>query len=643
MTDLIQIDKTPVKEALRILLQDKTTGENIIFATDMYSSYGYRECNQMTEAAILGFDSCDIQPRVLKALSEQSTRTRKKAEVFTPTWICNQMNNHCDDEWFGAKNIFNKQDDTTRQTILDPVPFENEKAWQKYIDSRRLEITCGEAPYIVSRYGATTGEPIPVKDRIGILDRKLRVVSENTQTEETWYKWTVRAFQSVYGYEFQGDNLLIARINLLMTFCDYLYDKWQRTATKKEIRKIANIISWNFWQMDGLTDKIPVGFPEENFHQLSLFENEPEKKEQSVDCRIYDWRKDISKLFKQIKDRKESGVNMKFDFVIGNPPYQQDSNGANESDTPLYHHFYNSAFDIAEKVELITPARFLFNAGYTPKVWNEQMLNDEHFKVLYYEAKSNKVFPNTDIKGGVAITYRDASKKFGAIGAFTAFPELNSIKKKVEAISAESITVIITNRGLYRYSDLAYKEHPDEMKKTADPRIAPSCFERMPSLFTDSKPDDGKEYVQILGLIKNTRYYRWFRKDYIKDVKNLYKYKVMIPKANGSGAIGEVLSTPLVGYTETFISIGETNSREEAEAILKYVKTKFARTILGILKVTQNNAKPTWKYVPLQDFTENSDIDWSKSVAEIDRQLYKKYNLSQEEINFIENHVKEMT
>ena len=169
----------------------------------------------------------------------------------------------------------------------------------------------------------------------------------------------------------------------------------------------------------------------------------------------------------------------------------------------------------------------------------------------------------------------------------------------------------------------------------------------MPLLFTAQKPDDGHEYVQILGNIGNERVYRWFRKDYVSEVENLYKYKVLVPKANGSGAIGEVLSTPLIGlpligFTETYISIGETDKLEAAEATLKYVKTKFARTMLGILKVTQNNAKPTWRYVPLQDFTVNSDIDWSQSVEGIDRQLYAKYGLDDNEIAFIESHVKEM-
>lgn len=651
MTDLIQIDKFPVKDALRILLQDKTTGENIIFATDMYSSYGYGERSQMTEAAILGFDSCDIQPRVLKAQSEQSARTRKKAEVFTPTWICNQMNNHCDDEWFGSENIFNKQDDKTRQTTSAPVPFENDKAWQKYIDSRRLEITCGEAPYIVSRYDAATGEPIPVKDRIGILDRKMRVVGENTQTEEMWFKWSVRAFQSVYGYEFQGDNLLIARINLLVTFCDYLYEKWGREATVKEIRKIANIISWNFWQMDGLTDTIPVGFPEENEHQFSFFDDETEEKNQPVFCKIYDWRKDISKLFKQIKDKNESGVNMKFDFVIGNPPYQDETVGENDRKPPLYHLFMDASYEIADVVELITPARFLFKAGQTPKQWNEKMLNDEHFKVLYYEADATKIFANTDIKGGICITLRNDNVNFGKIDTFTSYDELNLIIKKMKPyVQNNGLNQIISSQGLYKFSDVFFSEHPEAKEKMGagtGSKIVSSIMEKLPNVFTDGNIE-GQPTVRFLGRINNKRVYKYILRKYLYENKSIDSYNLFIPEANNSGKFGEILTEPTISYpgdgsADTFLSAGIFATETEPKNLAKYMKTKLFRALLGVKKVTQHCPPIVWQYVPLQDFTENSDIDWSKSVAEIDRQLYKKYNLSQEEINFIESHVKEMT
>lgn len=646
MEELIKLDAYPIRGLVRRLLQDKTTRKNIMFASDSYTDYGagYRDNSQMTEGVLLGFDSCDIQPRVYKAAAEQTERTRKRAEVFTPAWIVNQMNNHCDAEWFGHLDVFNKQDEQSWEINTEPILFPEGKDWKQYVDSRRLEITCGEAPYIASRYDAATGEIIPLERRIGILDRKLRIVNENATDEDEWFKWAFRAFQSVYGYEYQGDNLLIARMNLLYTLADYIEAKWHRQATQKELEKFLNVICWNLWQMDGLNDTPPYGIPSDEVVQMSLFDDEEETADDEiVYCKIYDWRKDISKLFKSLKKR---GKGMKFDYVIGNPPYQED-NDNNNRQKPVYNLFMEEAFKVSDVVELITPARFLFDAGQTPKAWNKKMLNDEHFKVLFYEPKSDKIFSNTDIKGGVAITYHDITRNYGAIKAFTAYSELNEIKRKVEAFNENSLSDVITNRGLYRYSKLAYDEQPDELVKTADARIAPSAFERMPALFTDKKPNDGHEYIQIFGLLKGERYYKWFRRDYVKEVPNLLKYKVMIPKANGSGAIGEVLSTPLCGvplcgFTETFISIGETDSRDEAEATLKYVKTKFARTMLGILKVTQNNAKPTWKYVPLQDFTPDSDIDWSKSISDIDQQLYKKYGLTPDEINFIETHVKEM-
>ena len=342
---------------------------------------------------------------------------------------------------------------------------------------------------------------------------------------------------------------------------------------------------------------------------------------------------------------KKEVKEMKFDAVVGNPPYQEV--GVSASDKPIYHLFMDTAFKLSDKVSFITPARFLFNAGKTPKDWNAKILSDEHLKVVYYTADSTDLFTNVDIKGGVTITLRDRNENYGAIGIYTSHKELATIKMKVESRSADNLCRIITNRGLYRYSELAYKEQPEELKKTADARIAPSAFERMPSLFTDEKPNDGKEYIQIYGNVKSERVYKWFRRDYVKPVDNLLKYKVMVPKANGSGAIGEVLSTPLIGlpligFTETYISIGETDTIEEAEAILKYIKTKFARTMLGCLKVTQNNPRDTWAKVPMQDFTTNSDIDWSKSIPEIDKQLYAKYNLTEEEISFIEKMIRPM-
>ena len=310
MDKIIDLNAYPVRNLLKLLLKDKTTKQNIIFATSAYSTDGnpIKETDQMTETILRGFNSCEIQPRVLKSQEQQQERTKAKAEVFTPSWICNKMNNHCDEEWFGRTGIFNIELENGWMVTNSPVPFEHEGDWMKYIDSKRLEITCGEAPYIVSRYDAATGELIEIGKRIGILDRKLRVVNENTDNESDWFKWVLRAYQSVYGYEFQGDNLLIARINLLVTFVDYMQDRWGRVPTDTELRKIANVIVWNLWQMDGMTGTVPFGKPKEQYHQYSLFdfvvsdEANDEEKQPDMECRIYDWRSDRSLTYRSIKE-----------------------------------------------------------------------------------------------------------------------------------------------------------------------------------------------------------------------------------------------------------------------------------------------------------------------------------------------------
>lgn len=342
---------------------------------------------------------------------------------------------------------------------------------------------------------------------------------------------------------------------------------------------------------------------------------------------------------------------MKFDFAIGNPAYQVEAPGESTSDKPIYHEFMDAANEIADKVELITPARFLFNAGSTPKAWNKKMLNDPHFKILSFEQDSSKVFRETDIKGGVAISYRDRNANYGAIEVFTSFPELNSLMRKVSKnLWFESIQPLVVTRTAYRFTDKMHEEHPEAesmLSKGHAYDVSTNIFERLPHIFFNECPDDGKEYIRILGREDNKRTYKYVRRDYINNVSNLNKWKVILPKSNGSGALGEVLTTPLIGEpqtgnTESFISIGSLKSRAEAEALLKYVKSKFSRCMLGVLKITQDNPPDRWKYVPLQNFTSNSDINWNTSIKNIDRQLYKKYNLSDEEIEFVETHVKEM-
>ena len=340
----------------------------------------------------------------------------------------------------------------------------------------------------------------------------------------------------------------------------------------------------------------------------------------------------------------------KFFAVIGNPPYQETTEGT--SDKPIYNYFMDEAYKISNKVELITPARFLFDAGKTPKTWNQKMLTDKHFKVLHYEQDSSTIFQNTDIKGGVAITYRDALSDFGAIEIFTSFIQLNSVLIKVRNRCKQYMEEFIFSESSYRYTDYLFKDNPSvlkRLKKSSQSFIASNAFDLLPEIF---RIDKRKKDIKILGRFANQRTFRYVDKNYIEGPDNFNSYKIFIPKANGSGALGEVLSTPLIGqpligqpligHTQSFISIGKFKTVNEAEACLKYVKSKFARTMLGILKITQDNKKKVWKYVPLQDFTSKSDIDWTKSVHEIDLQLYEKYGLSKEEKDFIETHVKEM-
>lgn len=362
----------------------------------------------------------------------------------------------------------------------------------------------------------------------------------------------------------------------------------------------------------------------------------------------------ISKVSKTNYWKKDGNEDMKFDAIVGNPPYQIMATGDANGSDPIYHLFIDAACKLGEKVSFIHPARFLFNAGKTPKDWNEKMLNDEHYKVVQYWANSGDVFPTVDIKGGVAVTYWDKNKTFEKIGTFTSYPELNGIKKKAapteEINSLMSIMYNQTNFDL----DVLLKEHPDYIKgigsEGKDRRLEKNIFDKIP-LFTEEKSNE--DDIKILGVIKNKRSYRFIPRKYL-DIshENLMKYKVLVPRSNGSGAIGEVLSTPILGepilgepilgYTRTFLGIGAFDSKEEAENALKYVRTKFARTMLGILKITQDNPIETWRLVPLQNFKTNSDIDWSKSIPEIDKQLYKKYGLSAEEVEFIESKVREM-
>ena len=315
-SEMIDKNRTDIKEnyilkldsqLLSILLKDNSSKKNIIWATDGYADRGcgYESFDYITIDAITGRNGSVIKPRIEKSKKEQLTRVRDKAEVFTPSWICNKQNNLVDAAWFGKENVFNIEIDKKWETNEGKIVFPQDKTWQDYVKSNRMEISCGEAPYLVSRYDTVTGDVIAVKDRVGILDRKLRIVSENIDSEPEWYEWAKNAIKSVYGYDWQGDNILLARENLLFTFVDYYIDKFGLAPVKEYLIEIAEIISWNIWQMDGLKFVIPNSCIEIEEGQISMFEfEEPIKKKPcegciknlphhhtGIYCKIMDWEK----------------------------------------------------------------------------------------------------------------------------------------------------------------------------------------------------------------------------------------------------------------------------------------------------------------------------------------------------------------
>lgn len=697
-TALAELDKN----ILLILLKDRSTGKNILWATDDYKDLGigFAADDEITLPAITGAHGNLIKPRALKSKEEQGARTRNMAEVFTPLWICNKQNNLADNAWFGRENVFNTENGTDWQATEGKIAFPGEDGtdgWRAYIGSKRLEITCGEAPYLASRYDTMTGEIVPLAKRIGLLDRKLRVINERTRNfkdrdraRKRWLELATLAVRSIYGFEWAGDNILLARENLLFTVADYYAAKFGDALDMEMLEHFAEIISWNIWQMDGLKAVVPNSchdykkerqavspnlFLAKDFSARTLKrsvspcdvdEDERQKCQgclkdnielhNGVYCRIKNWSTGKILLFKDMLDDEGSeGVmskDFKFDVVIGNPPYQDRTIGENRTyQPPVYHLFLDEAYKLSDKVMLIHPARFLFNAGSTPKEWNQKMLHDKHFSIVMYEADCSKIFPNTEIKGGIVISYHDNTKDFGEIDVFTIYPELNSLMKKVVTRSDfSSISEIISGRSMYRFTKKMHEEVPDaaqRLSKGHENDLTSNVFEKLPDVMTESLYDDISEYYRILGRINNERAYRFVKKEYIVDNKYIPKYKLFMPQSSGNGGLGETMAPSVVGLpgeatTDTFLSVGLFNTEIEAENLYKYIKCKFTRALLSILKITQANTSQKWLKVPLQDFTPASDIDWSKSIHEIDLQLYKKYGLSDAEINFIETHVKEM-
>lgn len=314
-------------EVLKTLLRDHTTEKNIFWATDDYASRGegYAYHDEITPEKITGDNGKVIVPRVLKDVATQKNRKRNRAEIFTPLWIVNAQINLIDEAWFGRQHPFNIENDDHTWTPVDgKIAFSEEpgKTWKDYVRDTRLEITCGEGPYLTSRYDPTTGEFIPVNKRVGMVDRKLRVVSENTTTTGQWFDAAQDALKSAYGYEWQGDNLLLARENILYTWFDHYKAKFGDDAIpmEKSFKYAAYIISWNIFQMDGLKGVVPNSCVEKSETQYSAFGEPSIKITPCKGCstgeiKLHNGKKCLIRDWDAKPDKPHEGSSRKIQFI----------------------------------------------------------------------------------------------------------------------------------------------------------------------------------------------------------------------------------------------------------------------------------------------------------------------------------------
>lgn len=364
---------------------------------------------------------------------------------------------------------------------------------------------------------------------------------------------------------------------------------------------------------------------------------------------------------------------MKFNAVVGNPPYNETSD-VNNRNNPIYHYFYDLSEKLSQIYTLISPARFLFDAGLTPSAWNKKMLSDKHLQVVYYSSNSTTCFPNTAINGGVAIMMRNTYITNNPIVQFLPDENLRSLASKFNPNSPNSFkTIIFGGRSDLKFNSEFLKDYPDspkdrlafiQIKRPAVKQLGTneefelktSTFEALPYAFEDQVKNTN-DYYRLFGLINNERGWKYVLKKYMTprypNNNNIDKYKVFISEADGAaGQVGNPIPARIIGKSEigkpgdsctsSFISAGAFNSEIEAVNCAKYLKTKFLRCLVGILKITQHNPPSVWAYVPVQDFTSSSDIDWSKPIEAIDRQLYEKYKLDLFEQSFIEEMIQSM-
>lgn len=674
---------------LEVLLFDHSSGRNIIWATDDYTYFGagYAAADCITLDGVTGANGSLIRPRALKSKDLQGARTRNMAEVFTPLWICNKMNNLADADWFGTDTVFNSETGTEWQANTAKVPFNDEKGpkgWLHYLGSKRLEITCGEAPYLASRYDTLTGDIVPLAQRIGLLDRKLRIINERIRnfvdrerTQKRWLQLARLALQGTYGFEWAGDNVLLARGNLLFTVNDYYKAKFACDLPAEEMLQLAQIIAWNIWQMDGLKCVVPLSchdykkerraaqpnlFLAKDFSQRTLkrsvgFCDVDEQElakcqgclKDNVDlhngvyCRVKNWSTGKVWLFKDLLQAEGSGEIMakdfKFDVVIGNPPYQVSDGGSKASAKPVYHYFVNSIRNLSPQyMSIITPTRW-FAGGKGLDEFRDSMLKDIHIRELHDWLSPEYLFPNTNIRGGVCFFLWD--KKYNnnndlvKVITHTKQNNVRNVKRNLKMPGVDILVRYDQAISIIKKVQLFKEESMDKWLSPRKPFGIESSF---------SKSDDFRNLKDsnhnVLCIAKGMKKGYILQENVTMHKEWISSWKIYVPRANNIGTelsddnLNAFIGEPGSVCTEAYLAVGINKIKNiiEANNLKKYLRTKFARFMHSLAKASQDATSKTYSFVPIQDFSH----PWT------DEMLYQKYNLTDEEIAFIESMIKPM-
>lgn len=598
---------------MKVLLTDRSTGRNIMWVTEEHRDTHPEILpdGEMTLEQLNGSAGELIKHRVYKDRMAQDRRTRSKGEVYTPLWIVGAQNDLIDSHWLRREGPFGGR---------GQVLFPEDVSWQDYVKARRLEITCGEAPYLTGMYDAVSGENVvKAVRRTGLLDRKLRVVSENTQDEKSWLFWAKKAYQSIYGFECMGDSLLLARKNLLSTFADNMRCKFGRGPNGRELRAVANIISWNIWQMDG-SSLTPPG--------------------KAVYCKVRRWTDGKVIEFRTLL---EAGRRIRFNAVAGNPPFHLMDGGAKASAVPIYNRYMEMVRRLRpEYISLIMPARW-YSGGKGLESFREEMIHDRHILVMHDYVNASQCFDNVEIKSGVCFflrceseegpcrIYRHEGKKtakavrhLAGLGEHTyvRYFELLSVRDKVRKRNAVFLDSIVSSMKPYGVRG-DYFEDPEKYG------LPPAKTEKAQGDYT------------ILGLNGLKREYRYLSEDFPLPKRDMLEgYKVFMTRNYGRGDLSDIITSPVAAgpgvlCTETFVQAGPFDTVKEAENLIKYTRTRFFRAMVSIRKQDQGAPRAVYGSVPLEDFTDRSDIDWSADTEEIDSALFRKYRLTKGEISFI--------